>query len=141
MKIKNKNLQSLAIITFSMAIAIIITGLLTGCEADSATQRIEITPSSAVLKYGESVTLTARNGYEYDWSLTTPGIGVLSSYRGNQVVYKSIIDPASPQVQVVKVTSTFSDSYYGGGSSTGSTPVTHTAEAYITHIPSTNTAY
>ncbi len=115
--------------------------LFNACEVDSATHEIEITPSSAVLKYGESVTLTAKNGYDYEWSLTTAGIGVLSSYRGNQVVYRSIIDPSSPQVQVIKVTSVFSDSYYEDGSTTGSTPVAHTAEAYITHIPSTNTAY
>jgi hypothetical protein len=108
---------------------------LCGCEVDSATQRIEIRPDSAMLRYRESVTLTAYNGYIYDWSLQTESMGVLSTRRGMMVTYTSTSDPTSPQIQVITVSSTFSDNDSGSSSSN---PVSHTAQAYITHIPATS---
>ncbi|MDD5483323.1 MAG: hypothetical protein PHP98_06690, partial [Kiritimatiellae bacterium] len=89
------------------------------------------------LRYGESVTLTAYNGYLYSWSLANETYGVLSSRSGMMVTYTSICDPATPVSQVVKVTSTFSaNSAYV--SSTNGSSATNTAEAYITHISSTS---
>jgi len=105
------------------------------CESDSAAHRIEVRPDTATLRYRESVTLTAYNGYIYDWSLANETYGVLSSRRGMMVTYTSISDPATPQVQVITVTSTFSENDSG---TTSSNPVTHTAQAYITHIPATS---
>ncbi len=108
---------------------------LAGCEVDSASRRIEVRPDGATLKYHESVTLTAYNGYEYDWSLSDNAIGALNTRRGPMVTYTSLNDPASPVVQVVTVTSTFSDNYDPNTNTETNAPVTHTAEAYITHIP------
>ena len=108
---------------------------LCGCEVDSATRKIEVRPDSATLRYGESVTLTAYNGYVYEWSLQNETYGKLSSRSGTMVTYTSISDPVSPQLQIITVNSTFSDNDSG---STSSNPVSHTAEAYITHIPLTS---
>ena len=108
---------------------------LCGCEVDSAARRIEVRPDSATLRYKESVTLTAYNGYIYDWSLQNETYGKLSARSGMMVTYTSISDPTSPQVQIITVTSTFSDNSDSGS---GSNPVSHTAEAYITHIPATS---
>lgn len=106
-----------------------------GCEVDSASRRIEVRPDNAMLRYRESVTLTAYNGYVYDWTLENSSWGTLSSRQGMMVTYTSIIDPVTPQVQVITVTSTFSDNDSG---STSSNPVSHTAQAYITHINTTS---
>lgn len=111
--------------------------LVTGCEVDSAAHRIEIHPDSATIKYGQSVTLSALNGYIYDWSLSDTTLGILNTRRGPQVTYTSMNDPATLVVQVITVTSTFSDNTDTSGSGSNA-PVVHTAEAYITHINSTN---
>lgn len=133
----NTRVVSLAAAAFAgSAIAL----LLGGCEVDSADRRIEVRPDSASLKRGESVTLTAYNGYEYDWSLSDTAIGTLSARRGQMVTYKCLTDPPSPVVQVVTVTSTFTDRTDPGTGSTTNPVVTHTAEAYITHIPSETNA-
>lgn len=109
--------------------------LLAGCEVDSADRRIEVRPDAATLRKDESVTLTAYNGYEYDWSLSDNAIGTLSARRGQMVTYKSLTDPSSPVVQIVTVTSTFSDRTDPNTDGSTNALVTHTAEAYITHIP------
>jgi hypothetical protein len=123
----------LLIINVVLDLVILVTAaLIYGCESDSAAQRIEIRPDSATLRYGESVTLTAYNGYIYTWSLQNNTWGTLDSRQGMMVTYTSICDPTAPQVQVITVTSTFTDN------SGGSTGTTQTAQAYITHIPSTS---
>ena len=110
---------------------------LCGCEVDSAAQKVEVRPDTATLRYGESVTLTAYNGYIYSWSLANDTYGMLSSRSGMMVTYTSIYDPPTPVVQVITVNSSFSDNG-GGGGSTNSGPSTNTAAAYITHIPATS---
>jgi len=110
--------------------------LLAGCEVDSASRTIEIHPDSATIKYGQSLTLSALNGYIYDWSLSDNTMGTLNKRRGQQVVYTSLTEPSAPVVQIITVTSTFSDH---SDSNVGTNePVIHSAEAYITHINSTN---
>lgn len=104
------------------------------CEVSSATQKIEIRPDGATLRYGESVTFTAYNGYIYTWTLQNDTWGLLSSRSGMTVTYKSIYDPTAPAIQVITVSSTFSDNNTGGSTGT----VTQTAQAYITHIPATS---
>ena len=109
--------------------------LLTGCEVESSSRKIEIHPDSATIIYGQALTLSALNGYIYDWSLSDNTMGTLDTRRGQQVTYTSMTDPATPVVQTITVKSTFSDN----GDTTGSNaPVVHSAEAYITHINSTN---
>ena len=109
--------------------------LLTGCEVSSASRKIEIHPDSATIKFGQSLTLSALNGYVYTWSLSDNTMGTLNTRQGQQVTYTSMTDPATPVVQIVTVSSTFSDTDAGTGSNA---PVVHTAESFITHINSSN---
>ena len=115
--------------------ALLMIVFICGCEVDSAARKIEVRPDSATLRYGESVTLTAYNGYVYDWSLQNETYGKLNTRHGIMVTYTSMSDPVAPLLQIITVTSTFDDN---GDSGAGSNPVSHTAEAYITHIPLTS---
>lgn len=110
--------------------------LLNGCEVDSAARNVEINPNSATIKYGQALTLSALNGYVYTWSLSDNTMGTLNTRSGQQVIYTSLTDPATPAVQIVTVSSTFSENDSSGTGSNA--PVVHTAEAYITHINSSN---
>lgn len=110
--------------------------LLAGCEVESANRSIEISPDSAVIKYGETVTLNALYGYVYTWALSDNTIGTLNTSHGQQVIYTSMTDPTTPTIQTITVTSTFSDNDASGTGSNA--PTVHTAEAYITHINSSN---
>jgi hypothetical protein len=130
-----KHAKSFAVAAAWASAASLMFVFLCGCEVDSAARKIEVRPDSATLRYGESVTLTAYNGYVYEWSLQNETYGKLSSRSGTMVTYTSISDPVSPQFQIITVNSTFSDNDSG---STSSNPVSHTAEAYITHIPLTS---
>ncbi|MBU0714738.1 MAG: hypothetical protein KJ964_05230 [Verrucomicrobia bacterium] len=119
-----------------LAVVAPLVFMLTGCEVESASRKIEIHPDSATIKYGQALTLSALNGYVYTWSLSDNTMGTLNTRQGIQVTYTSLTDPATPVVQVITVSSTFSDT---DASDTGSNaPVVHTAEAYITHINSSN---
>ena len=113
----------------------VATGLfLAGCEVDSASATIEITPDSAVLtNKGEFVTLTAVGGYEYTWSLATEAWGTLNTRKGNQVVYTSQYQPAgdTPVLQIVTVASRFTTM---AGATNIPTTNTQYAVAYITHL-------
>ena len=119
-----------------VAIVAPLAFLLTGCEVESASRKIEIHPDSATIKYGETLTLSALNGYVYEWSLSDNTLGTLNTRSGIQVTYTSLTDPASPVLQIITVSSTFSDTDESGTGSNA--PVVHTAEAYITHINSSN---
>ncbi|MFH1969850.1 MAG: hypothetical protein ABIJ53_05990 [Verrucomicrobiota bacterium] len=119
-----------------VAIVASLAFILTGCEVDSASRKIEIHPDSATIKYGQALTLSALNGYVYTWSLSDNTMGTLNTRSGIQVIYTSLTDPATPVVQVITVSSTFSDTDESGTGSNA--PVVHTGEAYITHINSSN---
>ncbi len=121
---------------------------LAGCEVDSASSTIEITPDSVVLgSKNQSVTLTCVGGYECTWSLETETWGTLNTRRGNQVVYTSLYQPSgdTPVVQIVTVASKFTTmaGLEYGASLAGATniPTTNTqyATAYITHLGSGTT--
>lgn len=119
-----------------LAVVAPLAFLLAGCEVSSASRTIEINPNSATLKYGQSLTLSALNGYVYVWSLSDNTLGTLNTRSGQQVTYTSMTDPATPVVQIVTVSSTFSDT--DASNSGSNAPVVHTGEAYITHINSSN---
>ncbi len=118
-----------------------------GCEVDSASSELYITPDSVALSdVGQSVTLTCVGGYQCSWSLATENWGRLNTRRGDQVIYTSEYRPADglPVVQVVTVSSRFS-SMSGQANLAGATNASMTnaqyATAYITHLPATtNTA-
>ena len=123
--------------------SLVVTGVacFTGCNVDSADSTIQISPNSGTLYKDNSITLTAQGGYVYSWSLSEESWGILNPRVGSQVIYTSLYEPTDgiPAVQVVTVTSTFSSSSGGGSSSTnGSSTNSYTAEAYITHIPSSS---
>ena len=118
------------------AVLVLLAFLLAGCEVDSASRTIEIHPDSATIKYGQALTLSALNGYVYTWSLSDNTMGTLNKRRGQQVIYTSLTEPAAPVMQIITVTSTFSD--HSDSNAGTNEPVIHSAEAYITHINSTN---
>ncbi|MBU4198643.1 MAG: hypothetical protein KKE37_03010 [Verrucomicrobia bacterium] len=124
---------------------IIAAGLfLAGCEVDSASSSIEITPDSVALgSKGQSVTLTAVGGYECTWSLATDTWGILNTRKGNQVVYTSLYQPSGELavIQIVTLASKFTTmsgldntSVLVAATNIPSTNV-HYATAYITHLP------
>ena len=119
-----------------LAVVVPLAFLLIGCEVDSASRKIIIHPDSATIKYGQSLTLSALNGYVYTWSLSDNTMGTLNTRQGQQVTYTSMTDPATPVVQIITVSSVFSDTDASGTGSNA--PVVHTGEAYITHINSSN---
>ena len=119
-----------------MVVMATLAFLLIGCEVSSASRKIEIHPDSATIKYGQALTLSALNGYVYTWSLSDNTMGTLNTRQGQQVTYTSMTDPATPVVQIITASSTFSDTDSSGSGS--NTPVVHTGEAYITHINSSN---
>jgi len=119
-----------------LAVVAPLAFLLIGCEVDSASRKIIIHPDSATIKYGQSLTLSALNGYVYTWSLSDNTMGTLNTRQGQQVTYTSMTDPATPVVQIITVSSVFFDTDSSGTGSNA--PVVHTGEAYITHINSSN---
>lgn len=68
--------------------------LLVGCEVSSADEaEVAVSPQYAELSQNQSVTLTASGWDSYEWSLSNPSIGYLSSTRGPAVVY-TVLSPA-----------------------------------------------
>ncbi len=122
---------------------------LAGCEVDSASSTIYISPDSASLSEKEqSVELTCKGGYECTWSLATESWGTLNTRRGLSVVYTSHYQPAAgetPAVQIVTVASRFtsmsgldSAATLAGATNTPSTNIQY-ATAYISHLPAKTT--
>lgn len=110
----------------------------TGCEVDSATELIKISPSTVTVSEGQSVAFTAEGGYEYTWSLGSSGtattvMGTLSSTRGVSVVYTSLYTPTTSNAvtEILTVSSTIP----GDATSTNSSSATQgSASAIITHL-------
>ena len=105
----------------------------TGCETKSASEKVTITPESALLEINQSVILTAAGGFEYAWSLSDETWGFLSSRSGSQTVYTSLYNPgvdSLPQVQTVQVTSTIS----GASGGTNGAEFATIGEALIKHL-------
>lgn len=126
----------LTLTCLSVAVTVL---LFCGCEVDSASSDIYISPSSAVLRKHESVTLTAYDGYYYEWSVSEETWGVLDTHRGTVVTYTSLYEPAAdtPAVQTITVTSRVYPNQTSDNSSvTNGGATVETAEAYITHLPS-----
>ena len=106
----------------------------TACDVDpaSSVSQVWITPSSAQIKKGQSVSFTAHGGYEYTWTLKDYAIGSLSSTRGATVIYTGLMDSSSSNTvqQVLTVVSYIT----GDSGTTNSSPAEWTATAYINHI-------
>jgi len=115
-----------------------------GCEVDSATSTVEITPDSVVLTdKGQAITLTAVGGYECTWSLATETWGTLNTRKGNQIIYTSQYQPSgeTPVLQIVTVASRFTTmssmerASVVAATNIPSTGIVQYATAYITHLP------
>lgn len=100
----------------------------TGCEVTSDKGEVTITPSSATVREGKSVTLTAAGGRTYMWRLENEAWGRLNARRGQTVVYTSRHTPASGASAVQKITVT------ADVAGTNEAPTTLTGEAFITHL-------
>jgi len=110
-------------------------GLLAGgCETNSAEQRIEIRPASAILRVGQSQTFTVSGGYEYTWALDPEdGRATLNRRQGDTVVFTLLSSPAStngePSVIAVICTSILLGT--GNGAATNSYTATDTAYVHV----------
>ena len=106
--------------------------LVTGCETDSAHDRLKLSPETAVLYKGQSQEFVVSGGYTYTWSLAEPSYGRLSARTGDRTVYTSTFTPSTNAVtQRVIVTSTIEGS---AASSTNATAYTVTGEAFVTQL-------
>ncbi|MCX7591188.1 MAG: hypothetical protein N2255_06115, partial [Kiritimatiellae bacterium] len=82
-----------------------------GCETESASSPIRITPDSVTIRKGESVEFTATGGFIYEWHLQddkdpAKNWGVLSTRTGSRTVYTSLRDSVgTPVVRTLTVTS------------------------------------
>lgn len=128
-------------VMFNVAITALL--FITGCDTESAsTNNVSISPSSASMQEGESVTFTASGGYTYSWSLSEPEWGVLSTTDGNTTTYTSIYSPETNATayQVLTLTSTIEGSSTTSDSSTSTNSTSSygmTAEVYIEHYTPT----
>lgn len=112
-----------------------ICAAFTGCDDDSASSRITVTPASATIEKGQSIEFEASGGYQYTWSLDEDTAGAepyarLSSRKGSRITYTSLRDGAgADEVRVLTVTSTIEEA-----DATNSSPDEWTTEVYITHV-------
>ena len=122
----------------SMAGGLLFSG---GCEVDSASNRVRISPESSTIRKGEWGTFSAEGGYFYSWSLENEEWGRLSARHGNPVIYTSTYTPSNEpnSIQTIHVVSTYRDTtdYDEDTTTTGTNnPDYHDqAEAYVVHKP------
>lgn len=112
-----------------------------GCDTESVDENnIYITPETATIAEGESISFTATGGFEYRWSLGADGTGTwatLSNREGPSTIYTSLRNSASngvPTVRTLLVSSYIVGTGSASNANEASYAETHTAEAYITHI-------
>jgi hypothetical protein len=111
--------------------------LVTGCEVESASvNKINVSPSSAILRPDEAVTLTASGGFDYKWALTGDAtLGTLSTTKGPTTTYTSTHDPGSDTVvQTVQLTSFINGQDTSGTTNGTGSVYEQTAEVTITQI-------
>ena len=88
---------------------------MTGCDTNSATSEVSISPSAVTLQAGQSQEFVASGGYTYSWSLPSPSIGSLSGSSGDRVTYTAPSTIPTNGTQTITVISTIP------GTSSGST--------------------
>ncbi len=102
---------------------------LAGCEVTSERSTVTLSQSGGGIRKGESISLTARGGDNYVWTLEHDFMGFLNTRQGDTVVYTSRFTPdrGEDSVQIVTVTA-------GGGSGTNAAISSRTAQAFINHL-------
>ncbi len=116
--------------------------LVIGCETDSATSPLTITPAHVQLRRGQSQEFVAAGGYEYNWSIEKKGMGILArTPENNRVVYTAVTAPEEgTAIQVLRVVS-WIEGASGGTTVTNANgdssrkPYRVQQEAYIIHLP------
>jgi hypothetical protein len=110
--------------------ALVAAGLFVGagCDTDSASSEVDVSPSSVVLEKGKSATFTASGGYEYTWSLDpNDGSGRLNTTKGAQVTYTCLSTDIGSSPKRIVVTSTIEGTATGSSSSSTSNTTSTTA--------------
>ena len=99
-----------------------------GCDVASSNEALTISPASAVLSRGQTVTFTVSGGYAYKWSLDPDdGSGSLDTRSGSQVTYTCLATNIGTSPKLVRVASTID------GTSGTSTNSSTTNSAYEVH--------
>ena len=113
--------------------------LISGCETESASSPIRISPSSVSIEKNQTVRFTVSGGYDHTWSLETDDWGMLSTRTGSATAYTSLYDPGTDTntgpktaLQILTVVSTIQGTSSQSGTNT--VPYQATAEAYVYHI-------
>lgn len=105
---------------------------MSGCdEVVPAAEGPKISPPTARISKGQSLTFTASDGFEYSWSIANQTWGILSSIEGPSTTYTSLRD-SGPEVQTL----TLSSRIIGAQGTNGGL---NSTEAYITHVSVTIT--
>lgn len=106
--------------------------LLCSCDSEPVSSSVEISPSSASIRQGQSILFTAMGGYDYRWSLSNNNLGVLSTGVGETTTYTSVADTGGTNTtQVLTLVSTIEGAHGGDGTNAA---YQATAEAFITHL-------
>ncbi len=89
----------------SAALLSLVVGLAASCENEKSAgdSVLDVSPSYAELRRGQSVTLTAAGPYEFVWDLENAEIGSLSSHHGRSVVYTARVCEPADTMQTVHV--------------------------------------
>lgn len=115
--------------------------LIAGCEADSARSPIVIDPDNIQIRWGQQQMFVAQGGYEYEWSIDNPELGMLTRTRdSDRVLYTAIAAPDEGlNIQILRVTSWIDGAHQSGGTNVQTTVSTTShrvsAEARIMHMP------
>ena len=106
--------------------------VIVGCETQSATAPIDVSPASATLTVGQSQEFVATGCFDYNWSLSDSSIGTLSDTSGNRVTYTDTASPATNSVltQVITVVSSLPGQTGSTGGSNAA-PVSVSAQASV----------
>jgi|GEM_PF-2366674 len=109
--------------------------LITGCNSEDyeplQNATLTITPQVVEIKTNQTVEFMASGGILYNWSVSNQATrwAIFSAYSGEKIRYTSIKAPNSGRhLEVLTCTSTI------GGTSTNSSGLNISAEAYIWHI-------
>ncbi len=135
---------SVKVVSFFLALAAVF---MNGCETDSATEPITITPDVVTVTNRQVVQFTASGGYEYTWGLNSSGtlaaaseMGMLSSTKGATVTYTSLYKPTTSNVviETLKVVSTIPGDSIIDSTTTNYNATESSAQATIIHLGLTN---
>lgn len=113
--------------------AVTLVMLITGCETEPVgTTQVKVSPESVTISEGQAIEFTARDGFEYQWSLTAgkEQWGTLSTRQGARTVYTSMYTPPSAATDITQILTVTSVIRGAGGTNTAAGV---TAQAYITH--------